>query len=987
MKTTIKRRLGSLLVALTFILSATATGTAVQAENAEIQPVTLNVQSNGTQSTNVSDNNYTTRASTMASYVYQDTNGKLVRVEDIGYNILVETYSLDNKTVESEKLIEQELPKFGGFFRGDKYNFLVFGQENPIESDSCEVLRIVKYTRDWTRLDDCRIMGANTYIPFDAGSLRMIEQDGKLYIYTCHEMYASENDGRHHQASMTFKINQDTMNVEESLDYVWNIGGGYVSHSFNQFIQTDGTNIFRVDHGDAYPRGISITKFNKQDSIKDVTYTVPVIFSGAIGANYTGASIGGFELSGNNCIIAYNQDIGETNYRNIRVCITDKSFSSTKEVALTHYTASDYTSCHTPQLVKINNNLFLVLWEEENANNTHDVKVSAATLDGNGNVLSTISNMDMRLSDCQPILCQDQKVRWYATNYSSPVWYTINPYDLSGKSQLEITGVKIAGRASDALRVSWTKNAAAAGYIVEQYKSGKWVRIARIGSNATTTYRVEKLSPGTSYRFRVCCFGFNGNTAVYGNYMETSGKTNPSAMTGVKIGGKAGDALRINWTKNPTAAGYIIEQYKSGKWVRIARISGNSTTTYRVEKLSPWTTYKFRIKAFNYDGSTAIYGGYTNVSGKTNPSVVAGAKIGGRASDALRINWTKNSTAAGYIIEQYKSGKWVRIARIGSNATTTYRVEKLSPSTTYKFRIQSFNFEGDTPVYSSYAYVNGKTNPSAMTGVKIGGRASDALRINWTKNSTAAGYIIEQYKSGKWVRIARIGSNATTTYRVEKLSPFTTYKFRIQAFNFDGDTPVYGSYAYVSGKTNPSAMEGVKIGGRASDALRINWNRNTTAAGYIIEQYKSGKWVRIARIADSFITTYRVENLSPSTTCKFRVQAFNFDGDTPIYGSYIYVSGKTNPSAMTGVKIGGTAKDALRINWTKNSTAAGYIIDQYKNGSWIRIARITNNATTTYRVENLNSSTTYRLRIQAFNFDGSTVLYGSYAYVNGTTLK
>ncbi len=366
---------------------------------------------------------------------------------------------------------------------------------------------------------------------------------------------------------------------------------------------------------------------------------------------------------------------------------------------------------------------------------------------------------------------------------------------------------------------------------------------------------------------------------------------------------------------------------------------------------------------------------------------LTGVKIGGRAADALRLSWNKNSLASGYIIEQYKSGKWVRIARIANNATTTYRVENLSPSTSYKFRVQAFGFDGSTPIYGSWSSISGKTNPTVMSGVKIGGRAADALRLNWNKNATASGYIIEQYKSGKWVRIARIANNATTTYRVENLSPSTSYKFRVQAFGFDGSTALYGNSVTISGKTNPSVMSGVKIGGRAANALRLNWNKNATASGYIIEQYKSGKWVRIARIANSATTTYRVENLSPSTTYKFRVQAFGFDGDTALYGSWTTISGKTNPSIMSGVKIGGRATDALRINWNKNATASGYIIEQYKSGKWVRIARIANNATTTYRVENLSPSTTYKFRVQAFGSDGSTALYSFWQYTSGTTLK
>ena len=760
------------------------------------------VESNGTPSDNCSDQNYLygNWSSPMKSHVYQNEDETLVRVESIDSYVLIETYTKNGQTVLSKKTVDKELDIFGGCFIGEKYNFLVFGQENPGNSEDCEVVRVVKYTKNWTKMDDCRIAGVNTTIPFAAGSLRMAEDDGKLYIHTCHQMYSG------HQANMTFKVDQDTMNLDDSMhDVVW-FSYGYISHSFNQFIETDGTYIFRVDHGDAYNRGISISKFHKDNSSMKGSYTLPVAFAGEIGDNYTGAAVGGFELGENNCIISYSFVDYYSSYtnRNIKVSITDKSFNSTKIVDITNYTEEDNIDCLTPQLIKINNNLFLILWEERDAQG--NFTTSAATIDENGNILSISCNKAIRLSDCQPILCNDQKVRWYTTCNSSPIWYTIDPYNLH-LDQLGLTDVEIGGRAADALRINWTKNSAAAGYIIEQYKSGEWVRIARIAGNATTTYRVEKLSPNTTYQFRIKAFDFEGDTAVYGEYTSVSGKTNPSIMTGTKIAGRAADALRINWNRNNSASGYIIEQYTAGKWVRIARISGNATTTYRVEKLSPGTTYQFRIQAFGFDGSTALYGASVSVSGKTtgsaspSPSVVSGLKIGGRAADALRLNWSKSANADGYIVEQYKNGAWVRIARIGSGSTLTYRVENLSASTTYKFRVKAFAMNGSTAVYSGYTYVNGKTNPSVMTGVRIAGWASDALRINWNRNNSASGYIIEQYTAGKWVRIARISGNATTTYRVEKLSPGTTYQFRIRAFGFDGSTALYGSYAYADGTT------------------------------------------------------------------------------------------------------------------------------------------------------------------------------------------
>ena len=84
-----------------------------------------------------------------------------------------------------------------------------------------------------------------------------------------------------------------------------------------------------------------------------------------------------------------------------------------------------------------------------------------------------------------------------------------------------------------------------------------------------------------------------------------------------KISSKASNALKLNWKKNTSADGYIIEMYKGGKWVRAAKITKNSTVTYKKSGLAKNTTYKFRIKAYKMSGKTVLYSGYTTISGKT----------------------------------------------------------------------------------------------------------------------------------------------------------------------------------------------------------------------------------------------------------------------------------------------------------------------------------------------------------------------------------
>ena len=216
------------------------------------------------------------------------------------------------------------------------------------------------------------------------------------------------------------------------------------------------------------------------------------------------------------------------------------------------------------------------------------------------------------------------------------------------------------------------------------------------------------------------------------------------------------------------------------------------------------TYVRFGFTIYGYGGEAKRYANENNINYEllTDVPAVTGAKLGGRAADALRINWSKNASADGYIVEMYQGNKWVRVGKITNNSTTTFRKAGLKASTVYKFRVRAYKMSGNTALYGNYsATVTARTKPSVMTGVKIGGKAKDALRVNWTKNTSAQGYIVEIYKGGKWVRVAKITNNSTTTFRKAGLAKNTAYKFRVRAYHMSGKTALYGNYGSVSGRT------------------------------------------------------------------------------------------------------------------------------------------------------------------------------------------
>ena len=362
--------------------------------------------------------------------------------------------------------------------------------------------------------------------------------------------------------------------------------------------------------------------------------------------------------------------------------------------------------------------------------------------------------------------------------------------------------VKLTKRTDKSVTLSWSKNNTADGYTVQVYKNGKWTTAVKNTGINKTTAEVNGLNPSTEYKLRVLCFK-DGTEVIYGVPAEITVCTLPSAVTGFKTNSKTSISVTLQWNKNTSATGYELQKWDGQKWVALTKLTSNATTTYTIKNLKAATAYKYRIRAYKMNGSTALYSNYSaTVTAMTNPSVIKGAKLTGRAADALRINWTKNTSADGYIVEMYKGGKWVRAAKITNNSTTTFRKAGLKASSVYKFRVRAYKMSGKTALYGNYsATVTARTNPSIVKGVKIGGKAKDALRVNWTKNASAQGYIVEMYNGGKWVRVAKITNGNTTTFRKAGLAKNTAYKFRVRAYHMSGKTALYGNYGSVSGKT------------------------------------------------------------------------------------------------------------------------------------------------------------------------------------------
>lgn len=396
---------------------------------------------------NASANNYNEYTTFCTKYVNsfltQNQDGSFLRIENVKNDtIYIESYDKDMK-LQSTKTIDSELAHFLGYYHGqDGYHYFLFGQNNMEKDDELEVYRLVRYDSDFTNRVAVKVdnMGESSvsHLDFSNGVARMSESDKYLYITTAHTVYQG------HQENIILVFNKET------LERIYN-ASFYTrsSHSFNGFIDYDGEYIYLADHGDYNPRAMLVQRFpkntfsmtnNRKMNVFDITVPDHPVW----GDNYTGATIGGFAVSDSTTLLAGTsidqtlKEVDENTQSNIFLTVTDNTLTHAETEWLTSYPEGSGIQVRTPQMVKLNNNQFLIMWEEYDTKKKNTT-TSMVITDQNGVLLTQPEKTELRLSDCQPFVASDGTVMWYVTDNTKPIVYKVNPYSFEKEDTNSIT--------------------------------------------------------------------------------------------------------------------------------------------------------------------------------------------------------------------------------------------------------------------------------------------------------------------------------------------------------------------------------------------------------------------------------------------------------------------------------------------------------------------------------------------------------------------
>ena len=309
-----------------------------------------------------------------------------------------------------------------------------------------------------------------------------------------------------------------------------------------------------------------------------------------------------------------------------------------------------------------------------------DNQWSVKTVTGNNNISAVIDG-----------LCAGTRYKVRVSAYKGDL-YSPYTYGYIDTLPSKVTGITQTVTSSS-FTLKWDKNESADGYTVQYYADGKWNEKTLTGNNKTTV-TIGSLKGYKTYKVRIKAYKGELQSTFDDIYITTA----PTKVSGLKVKSAVDSKAVVIWNADANADGYNVGYYIGGKWVE-KTITDNKTAMAVLGGLTPYSTYKVRVRAYKGD----LYGDYSYTTVTAVLSPVTNIKVVSAKSNSITVKWGKNASADGYKVEIYKGGKWVKKTLKGStNATVT--IGGLRAGSVYKVRIASY--KGANTSTFTYANVN-----------------------------------------------------------------------------------------------------------------------------------------------------------------------------------------------------------------------------------------------------------------------------------------
>ena len=503
---------------------------------------------------------------------------------------------------------------------------------------------------------------------------------------------------------------------------------------------------------------------------------------------------------------------------------------------------------------------------------------------------------------------------------------------------------------------------------------------ADAGSGTSFTVNAN-LATGTTYYYRLRAYNSAGTS---GNSTIISVTTAPAAPILVVSGAPAGKtSFTATWLASTGATKYLLDVATNDGFGVGTFVPGyenrdvGSAVSVIVNGLAEGTTYCYRVRAFNSNGTSGIWGIAYEYTQATAPAALPVTVIGETSFTAA---WNGVTGATKYHLDVATDGSFGSFVGAYNDKdvgnVTSESITGLSSGTTYYFRVRAYNALLEASDNSGT--ISTATAPPQPTATAATSWGETYFTANWNASTGATGYYLDVATDNPLTSFVTGFNNKyvnnVTSYSITGLLAGTQYYYQLQAKNGSGTSISSGT---ISTYTIPKEPTTTAASAVQSTSFTANWAASTGATKYFLDVATDAGF--LSKLADwndkdvGNVTNYSINTgLSAGTSYYYQVRACNGAGTS---GNSRVVSVTTAPAAPTIAVATAISKTSFTANWAASTGATKYFLDVATantfDGAYVAgYGNLDVGNATSIVVNGLAQGVPYYYRVRAFNSNG-----------------
>lgn len=595
-----------------------------------------------------------------------------------------------------------------------------------------------------------------------------------------------------------------------------------------------------------------------------------------------------------------------------------------------------------PKLLARTKNSLQLRWNAPIDNGSHIQQYILECNDGNGKDFTEITKTKGKQFSIQKLQPSTRYTfRLSAINECGKSAYSDSvTFSTAGNPPQQPSPPILQKATSGSLLVAWARRAPDEEYILQINDKETSHGFLPAYTGRDIIYDCQSLRRATSYQFRLRVENESGQSPWSPEVTFRTLPECPGRPSKPQVKGKIhANYFKAKWEPPADRGGVDIRIYylEISSGACFERIYTGPETETVCDRLHPGTTYQVRVSCEGPGGTSPASDPLTVTTEAVAPDAPSAPVCRSPPGPyAAVLQWDRPDYNGGALVTEFEvdlenaSNPQTR-ASIYKGKEVFCVVKDLQPGEEYNAYVRSINRIGSGVWSEKFTFTAGAAPPFPPDQPNVTVRSPTHLNVSWNEPHSNGAPITEyrlECALNDQEECYNISYQGVQTFaEVRNLNPFTTYYFKVCSSNSAGTSP----FSPIASISTPAA---------APNAPVIQTHEETSSIVYLAwsEPEHNGSPILYYKIeyADQTITTdtdvleWTIEDLSPETTYRFKIQAVNRVGAGP-YSNTLRVTTKPLPPKPPKLECVGVGHNFLKLKWGdgKNPDFTRFYLEMY----------------------------------------------------------